>query len=383
MKKFIFFVILIVIAGLAWLLVKDTKVPVATETATPQASTLVIGVVVPITGDATAYGIPNRNLYQMAADEINSAGGIDGKQISLVIKDSKCDGPTASASAQELITQNKVQVILGDFCSGGALAMTPVAEAAKVALFSGSASSPKLTGISPYFFRDYPSDASQGKVLAEVAYNTKHWKKVAFAQEQTDYAKGVYDAFSSNFQSLGGTVMKQEFPSTGADIKKLVASLKTQKADALFIDVQTPAMGEKVLKEMQAISWKPSLMVSDTIPGDPTTVQNNKTALEGALAAEFRVDPANTKFQTLLTAYKIRYGIDLPYQGYGATEYDQLYMLKDAINAVGYTGDAIATWFHSVTNWDGSSGTITIQSNGDRNGGHTAEVIKNGKVELF
>ncbi|KKW18983.1 MAG: Receptor family ligand-binding protein, partial [Parcubacteria group bacterium GW2011_GWF2_50_9] len=160
-----------------------------------------IGVLVPLTGDGAPYGEPARNVYLLAAEEINAAGGVSGQPLELIIEDSKCNGKDATSAAQKLINIDKVQIILGGFCSSESIAATPVAEAAKVAILSPGSSSPDLTGISPYFFRNYPSDASQGKVLAEAAA-TRGWKKIAFLQEQTDYALGVYKAFSSRFTEL-------------------------------------------------------------------------------------------------------------------------------------------------------------------------------------
>src|SRR3989344_5494284 len=177
-----------------------------------------IGVLLPLTGDGASYGEPARNVFLLAVEEINAAGGIDGKQLELIIEDSKCNGKDATSATSKLINVDKVEIILGGFCSSESIASAPLAEAAKVTLFSAGSSSPDLTGISAYFFRNYPSDASQGKVLAEAAIQ-KGWKKVAFLQEQTDYALGVYKAFSSRFEELGGVIVKEEAPSATVDFR--------------------------------------------------------------------------------------------------------------------------------------------------------------------
>lgn len=196
-----------------------------------------IGVMGPFTGDAAIYGEPLRNVYFLAAEEINAGGGINGSNIEFIVEDSKCNGKDATNAVQKLINVDKVQVILGGFCSSESIAAVPVAEAAKVALFSPGSSSPDLTGISPYFFRNYPSDASQGKILAEVAYS-KGWRTVAMLQEQTDYALGVYKTFSATFEGLGGKLVKEETPSSNIDFRSQLTKLKAANPDALFIDTQ-------------------------------------------------------------------------------------------------------------------------------------------------
>jgi len=344
---------------------------------------LKIGVLLPLTGDAAAYAEGARNIYKIAVDEINAAGGVKGQPLELITEDAKCNGKDATSAAQKLVSVDKVQLILGGFCSGESIAATPVATETKVALFSPGSSSPDLTGISPYFFRNYPSDASQGRVLADVLYTDKGFKKVALIQEQTDYALGVYKAFSARFEELGGTIVKEEVTTASSDFRSQLTKLKASKSDAFFIDTQTPAMSERIFKQVQDLKWKPMIVINDATGGDVTLIATYKDLLEGGITAEFSSDPNNAKFAKLLADYKTQFGADMPYQAYGQTEYDAVYMIKDAIEAVGYNGEKIATWSRTVKDWEGASGKITIGENGDRIGGHTVEVIKAGKKEVY
>ncbi len=76
-----------------------------------------------------------------------------------------------------------------------------------------------------------------------------------------------------------------------------------------------------------------------------------------------------------------QYGAELPYQSYAQTEYDAVYLVRDALVAEGENGERISGWFRRVKNWLGASGEITIESNGDRAGGHSLKIIKNGVVQ--
>src|SRR3989344_5259538 len=187
MKNVIWALVVIVILTLLFTWGGD-KVP-------KETGPIKVGVIAPLTGDAAAYGEPLTNIVKMAVEEVNNAGGVDGRTIELVIEDGKCNGKDGGSATQKLVNVDGVKVILGGFCSSESLAAIPIAEAAKVLVLSAGSSSPDLTGASPYFFRNYPSDSAQGKVLAQIAYNDKGWKKVAFLQEQTDYAVGIYKAF--------------------------------------------------------------------------------------------------------------------------------------------------------------------------------------------
>ena len=346
---------------------------------TPQETgPIKMGVTLPLSGDAAFYGEPARNIVAIAVEEINADGGINGRQIEMIYEDGKCTGATAASAVQKLVNVDKVQVVIGGFCSSESLAAIPVVEQAKVALFSPSSSSPDLTDKSPLFFRNYPSDASQGQTLADVAYNKKGWKKIVFIQEQTDYSLGLYRSFAESFQTLGGTIVsKEEFPSNSTDFRASLSKLRAQNADALFIDVQTPSSAQRILKQVKDLKWGPKLLVSDVLL-DPALVKDNKDLLEGAIGAEFGFDANNPKFVHMNDAYKAKYGIDAPYPSYAQTEYDALYIVKDAILAVGYDGQKIANWAHKLSNWQGASGSVTIGSNGDRIGGHTARIVENG-----
>ena len=344
--------------------------------------TIKIGVIGPFTGDASAYGEPLRNVVALAIEEVNAAGGVSGALLEAIYEDGKCNGKDAANAMQKLANVDKVEVVLGGFCSGESLASVPIAEAAKVALFSPGSSSPDLTGISPFFFRNYPSDATQGKVLANAARNMKGWKKVAVIQEQSDYALGNFKSFSENFSKLGGTTVREEFPSNTTDFRSILVKLRSQSPDALFINPQTPATGERILKQLSDLNWRPALILNDAFSGDPKTLENNKVILEGALTAEFGTDVSNTKFARLLIEYKDKYAAEMPYQSYGQTEYDAVFMIVDAIKTVGYDGEKIAAWSRTVKDWEGASGKVTIEPSGDRTSGHVLKVIRNGFPEV-
>lgn len=366
-------VAVIVVGGLVWWGTSHKAAPVG--------DTYKVGVILPLTGDAAPYAEGARNIYQLALDEINNAGGVNGKPMQLIIEDGKCNGQDAASAAQKLINVDQVQVIIGGFCSGESLAVVPIATQAKVAMANPGSSSPKLTGISPYFMRDYPSDSAQGKVLADIAYNDKGWRNIVFIQEQTDYAQGVYQSFADEFQKLGGKVIdNQQFPTETTDFRSLVSKVKSENPDALFVDTQTAASAGRVFTQISQLGWMPKILVSDVTIGDPATLMANKTLLEGALGAEFGVDPTNPKYAALVASYKAKYGTDMPFQSYGQAEYDIVYLVRDALVAVGYDGTAIANSLRNVKDWQGASGSITIQSDGDRASGHSPETVKNGMM---
>ncbi len=377
----IILLVLLVVAGNKFAK-KNTSSSTPAQSMT-EGSTIKIGFLGPLSGDAAVYGEPYRNMTVMAVDQINANGGVNGKKIEVVYEDGKCNGKDATNAMQKLVNVEKVQVVIGGFCSSESLAAVAVAQKGKVALFSPGSSSPSLTGRSPYFFRNYPSDASQGKVLAEVAYKDKKWKKVAFIQEQLDYPLGIYKSFTQSFETMGGKVIKEEFVPQTSDFRSQLTKLQSQNPDAIFIDVQTPAAADRILKQLDELGWKPGIMISDIVAGDAKTLADNKTTLEGAYAAEFGTNPNNPKFKKMIADYTKKYKKAPEFQSYAQTEYDAVFMLKDALTMVGNNGQKIAAWSRTVKDWNGASGSITIEETGDRSSGHVAKIIKNGQTEPY
>ncbi len=374
MKKSIWIVIALIIVVVIVVLASSNK---------GETGPIKIGVMLPLTGDAAAYGEGGRNTYQLATEEINAAGGIKGRNLELVIEDSKCTAAAAAGAAQKLYNVDHVQVVLGGFCSSESIAAVPIAAAAKATLFSPGSSNPGLTGMSPFFFRDYPSDASQGKVLADASFKDKGYKTVAFIQEKTDYADGIFKAFSDEFASLGGTVTNESFPTANTDFRAILSKVKNSKPDAVFIDTQTPAVSDRIIQQAQQLKYKPAIIINDATAGDVDTIAKNKDFLEGAITAQYGTDPTNLKFQHLLSAYKAKYNAELPYQSYGQTEYDAVYIVKEALLANGNDGQKIAAWSRTIKDWEGASGKVTILSSGDRDGGHVPQTVKEGKVVMY
>jgi len=129
-----------------------------------------IGYVGPLTGEAASIGSINKAAIELAVDEINAKGGVNGAMLSVIYEDGKCSSAAASA-AQKLMSIDRVSIIIGE-CSPEIASFGPTAMQNKVLVLSPLASAPKLSNLGSYFFRTYPSDSNQGKFAAEYAYST-------------------------------------------------------------------------------------------------------------------------------------------------------------------------------------------------------------------
>lgn len=342
-----------------------------------------IGVVLPLTGDAASYGEPAKQIYEIAKEEINANGGIKGGKLELVYQDGKCNGADAANAAKQLIEVEKVQALIGGFCSGESLAIVPLAESAKVAMYNATSSSPALTGKSKYFIRNYPSDDAQGKGLAEYA-NNMGYKNMGMLVEQTDYALGIAKVFETSFNGFNGKITREEFAKEGTDFRTQLTKLKAGNFDAMLIIAQTPTSAERITKQIRDLAWKPKLLINDVYISDDKMVEANKDILDGVVFMTFAGDITNPKAKQMIDAYKSKYNKEpLYFDSYGLSEYDIVYMMADALKSVGYNGEKIAEFGRTFKDWDGATGKVTINQDGDReNVQFVKKTVKDGKVEI-
>ncbi|MBX2866765.1 ABC transporter substrate-binding protein [Candidatus Kaiserbacteria bacterium] len=343
-----------------------------------QGESIVIGFIAPLTGDASVYGIPKRNTVELAVSEINKTGGVDGHLLRVIYEDGKCTGGGAVDAAHRLVDVKEVEVIIGGFCSNESVSAEPITTANDIFLVSAGSSSPDLTDVSPLFARTYPSDASQGAVLANAAFE-RGWRKIAFIQEQLDYPLGIYRAFAQRFETLGGAVVVEEFQATETEFLSYLMRLQVTNPDALFIDTQTAASASRVVEQITELEWEVPLLISDAPATDLKFTSAYAEFLEGALAAVVDVDSNNEIFQHLKTQYEMQYG-SLPYANYMQVVYDTVYLLADGIADVGYDATALAAWVRETEGWSGASGVVDIGENGDRLGGHHLKSISDGML---
>src|SRR3989338_615073 len=149
--------------------------------------TIKIGFIGPLTGAAVSYGTDMLHAVQMRVEEVNAAGGINGRIVELVTEDGRCTGNDAASAAQKLIHVDKVVAVIGGACSSETLGAAPVAETAKVVQISPISSAPDIKDAGDFVFRTIPSDAKTG--ISTAAYIVEQgYRGVAMVSENTDYA---------------------------------------------------------------------------------------------------------------------------------------------------------------------------------------------------
>ncbi len=340
---------------------------------------ITLGAMFPLTGDGAAYGEPFSRQMQLAVDEINAAGGIDGKMIEIKLEDSKCNPKDGATAAQKLIEVDKVKVIFGGACSGETLGAAPIAEENKVVLISPSATSPKITEAGDYIFRTAPSDAYAGKVAAEKAL-AMGFKKAAIINENSDYAQGLRDTFATVFAEQGGQIVASEsYNPDDSDFKTQILKVAREKPDVVYIVPQAPPKGIILIKQLKELKVDAQLMTAEVLIGE-VVVKEHGAEMEGLIGVEAKFDENGALAKQALDAYRAKYG-DPAFGFYQAAMRDAVYLVVDAIKANGLDSDKIKTALYATKDWDGAIGKLSLDENGEPVLEYSIKQVKSGQLE--
>ncbi|MEO7128164.1 MAG: ABC transporter substrate-binding protein, partial [Rhodoferax sp.] len=171
--------------------------------ASAYAADVKLGVAEALSGGAAQYGVSIRNGFQLAADEINAAGGVNGDKLQLVIEDEQGKKEEAINVFKKLIFQDKVLMVFGPTLSNSAQAADPIAQAAKIVAFGTSNTADGITSIGDYVFRNSVTEADVLPETLRVAIKHAHIKKVAVMYGNDDvFTKSGYDNFKKALADL-------------------------------------------------------------------------------------------------------------------------------------------------------------------------------------
>jgi branched-chain amino acid transport system substrate-binding protein len=339
--------------------------------------TIKVGWLGPLTGDGGKIGENAKAATEIAVDEVNAEGGINGKKLELIYEDGKCTGKDASNAANKLINVDKVSVILGGACSGETSAFAGIAEQAKVTTISYCSSAPTISNAGDYIFRVYPSDTFQGSFAADYVYNTLGKRKVAVLYVKTDYGSGVDKVFVEKFKQLGGQILSDEgYEQTARDFRTQISKIKASGPDLVYFIGYTEA-SVPFLK--QASDQKLGVTLYGADAWDDTKLfEQAGAAGEGVMYTV----AAPSKSQSFKDKMKAKLGTE-EVIACSAPAYDAVKLLKQVMEKVGTDSTAIKNELYKTTYTGGvSAESLSFDKNGDiTKADYVIKTVKNGKAQ--
>ena len=170
-----------------------------------------IGGVAPLSGPVAVYGVECKNGIDLAVEEINAAGGINGAKIVFICEDDEGDAAKSVNAYNKLVSKYKARIVIGSLTSGCTLAITQLAQAQKVLQIAPAATAPAITDAGNFIFRTCFIDPFQGRVGGKFAADNLGCKKAAILYDiGNDYSVGLMENFEKEFKAQGGSVVAKE-----------------------------------------------------------------------------------------------------------------------------------------------------------------------------
>ncbi len=325
-----------------------------------------IGVNYELSGNVAAYGQSSVAGIEFAIEEINKAGGIDGKKIKIVKVDNKSEEAEATTLTTRLMTKDKVVAVLGPATSGAFSSTIPVASQNKIPVISGSATADKVTvddkgNVQEYAFRICFLDSAQGTAMALFAYeNLEKTKAVIIKDNSSDYGKGLAENFTKKFEDLGGTIVAEEgYVKGDTDFNAILTSIKGQDFDVIFIPGYYEEAG-LIIKQARQQGIDAPIIGPDGFDSPDLVKLAGAENLNDVYFSNHYSSLDDTPIvQNFINSFKEKHGKEP--DAFNALGYDAAKFLIDGIKrAEELKGDAIKDALEATTDFEGVTGTFSI-----------------------
>ena len=325
----------------------------------------VIGVMDSVTGPGESYGTVIVQAKQLAADEINAAGGINGRELKLVVEDSKCGAKDAITAYNKLTDVDGVKIILGTSCSGAMLGAAPLAEADGVVMLSASATAPDIADAGDYIFRTAINDAQLGIDTGNLLW-ADGIRTLATITESTPYAEGVRRTTVAQFEKRGGTLAGSEsYASDVTDFRSQLTKLIGENPDALHVAAQSEASGGTIVKQAREQGFEGPIY-TESVPSGTQALDIAGEAATGMKAVLPTPDLTSETGRTFLTNFRERYGF-VTLAWFLGSAYDDVNIAAECLGRTDDDQDAngFRDCLYDLT-WSGAIGdNYSFDENGD------------------
>ncbi len=324
--------------------------------------TIKVGVYGDTTGATSSFGQSTKNGIQLAFEEINAAGGVNGKKLEMVFEDDQGTPEKAKTVISKLINQDKVVAVLGEVASSNSLAAAPVAQEAKIPMITPSSTNPKVTEVGDYISRVCFIDPFQGSVMAKFAANSLKAKTAAIlGDNSSDYSKGLTQFFEQEFTKLGGTVItKQTYAQKDQDFKAQLTQMRDQKPDVIYVPGYYGEVGI-IAKQARELGMNQPLLGGDGWDSPELWKLGGNSLKPAYISNHYSADNPAPEIQNFVKAYTAKFSV-AP-DSLAALAYDSAKVLADAIKRAGGTDSAkLKDAINATKDFPGVTGKITLDS---------------------
>lgn len=359
-----------------------------------KGSTVRIGVIAELTGDMPAVGESCKKAAEMAAQEVNDAGGLDinGKKykVELFIEDNAGKADQSASAAQKLITQKNVHAIVGPSATRYAIPASEIAESSKVVLITPWSTNPKTTldaktnAPKKYVFRACFTDPFQGRVVAKFAMENLKAKKAAVLYDvASDANKGQAEFFKETFEKDGGKIVAFEtYTTNDRDFSGQLTKIKKADPDIVFLPNYYSEVPLQI-QQAKRLGIKGPFLGSDAWGSQELIKLCGKDCEGYYFSTHYAADAATPSATKFIEAFKAKHGA-MP-DDVAALTYDSFGLLWQAIKGANKIDrQAIRDALAGISGYDGITGNMQFkEGSGDPIKSAVILQIKDGKFVYF
>ncbi len=322
-----------------------------------------IGLVASQNGDLKPWGEDSAKGAQLAVEEFNNAGGVDGKKVKLVIADSGSKPEIGKSAAEKLISTDKIIGILGEVASGITAQMGQVATEKGIPLVAIGATKTTLTEGKPNMFRVCYTDAFQGPVMAKFAFEQLKLRNVALVTDKKQpYSTGLSDSFRAFFTKLGGKIVDEQFYEGGqTQFQGQLTNLKAKNPDGLFMSGYFTETGP-LARQAKEAGLNVKMMGGDGWDSSEILTTGGDAILGSFFCNHYNNKEDRPEVKDFLAKWAKKYDGSVPATTMGALAYDATALMCDALKRA-KTKDAkgLQDAIEDTTGFKGVSGAITLK----------------------
>lgn len=332
----------------------------------------------PMTGDSAQFGDMKVKAIELALDEVNAEGGIDGKQVKLMVGDDTGNPKEAPNVAQKFAGDDKILAVVGHWNSSCTLAARGIYEAAGIPVITDSVNKQITDGTTPHLFRISLTDTAQAENLAEYAYNKLGKRKAAILFTANDFGTGLRNDFTEEFEKLGGEVVASEtyFEGQSKDFSPQLTKIKGQDPDIMFVAgyyVETALIAQ----QSGPLGLDVPMIGTEGISSDEL-VKLGGEAVEGIrFAAFFHKDVEFPGTKEFVESFRAKYNKEP--DNYTALAYDSAKLILQGMKENGATREGITKYLNEVKEFPGVAGPISFVDN-DVTRNILILEVKNGEI---
>ena len=346
------------------------------------ADEVVVGSVTPLSGKLAVYGEGFQQSMLLAVEEVNAAGGINGKPMKILYEDNNSTAKDSVSAIQKLITVHKLPVIFGPAASSNFLAVCPIAQENKTILIGAESAAAEITKCGDYVFRVFPSDELQGKGASELALSLGY-KEVVLTYINNDWGVGLGKVFKENYQKGGGKIIDEFSHDEGkTDYRSEILRVKKDNPRAV-VNLTYIKEGATMLKQAYETGLKVQWLMGSASKS-PKLVELAGESAEGVIGTYPTFSQETPQYKHFKEAWEKKYpGKKIPI--FGEYNYDMVHLTARALKATKSMSpeDIRKALIQSSKGYMGVTGDKTFDENGDVGAVYGKWTVKGGAIEDY